>query len=140
MLEALLAAGGAINTAGSVEKGDTVSDFDPLEKQMGHSINASVTHLEWAGHWLNLIDTPGTPDFFGRALAVLPAVDTAMVVINAQSGIEPVARRAMDAAAGKCRMIVVNKIDSDTVDLGALMDRDRRGIRRRMPADQPAGA
>ncbi|MCB1910802.1 MAG: elongation factor G [Zoogloeaceae bacterium] len=123
LLEALLAAGGAINTAGSVEKGDTVSDFDPLEKQMGHSINASVTHLEWAGHWLNLIDTPGTPDFFGRALAVLPAVDTAMVVINAQSGIEPVARRAMDAAAGKCRMIVVNKIDSDTVDLGALMDR-----------------
>lgn len=106
LLETLLATSGAITSVGSVEKGDTVSDFDPLEKQMGHSINATVTHMEWAGHWLNVIDTPGTPDFFGRALAVLPAVETAMVVINAQSGIEPVARRAMEAAAGKCRLLV----------------------------------
>ena len=121
LLETLLATSGAITSVGSVEKGDTVSDFDPLEKQMGHSINATVTHMEWAGHWLNVIDTPGTPDFFGRALAVLPAVETAMVVINAQSGIEPVARRAMEAAAGKCRLLVVNKIDSETADLAALI-------------------
>ena len=86
LLETLLATSGAITSVGSVEKGDTVSDFDPLEKQMGHSINATVTHMEWAGHWLNVIDTPGTPDFFGRALAVLPAVETAMVVINARWG------------------------------------------------------
>lgn len=121
LLETLLATSGAITSVGSVEKGDTVSDFEPLEKQMGHSINATVTHMEWAGHWLNVIDTPGTPDFFGRALAVLPAVETAMVVINAQSGIEPVARRAMEAAAGKCRLLVVNKIDSETADLAALI-------------------
>ena len=75
LLEALLAEAGAISSRGSVERGDTVSDHDPQEKAMGHSLSATLTHLEWAGHWINLLDTPGLPDLAGRALATLPAVD-----------------------------------------------------------------
>lgn len=122
LLEALLAAAGAINVAGSLDRGDTVSDFDPQERAMGHSINVGMAHLEWAQHWVNLLDTPGMPDFLGRALAALPAVETAAVVVNAQTGVEPVTRRIMQAAQGKCRMIVVNKIDASGVDLAALQD------------------
>ena len=88
---------------------------------MGHSLHAALVHLEWAGHWINLLDTPGLPDLSGRAVIALPAVDTAAVVINAAAGIESGTRRMMDAAKGKCRMIVINKIDAAT-DLTALMD------------------
>jgi elongation factor G len=121
LLEALLLAAGAVGSGGSIERGDTVSDFDPLEKSMGHSLNCSVAHLEWAGHWVNLLDTPGTPDFLGRALAVLPAVETAAVVVNAQVGIEPLTRKLMDAAADKCRLLIVNKIDAAGIDYAALL-------------------
>ena len=122
LVEALLDRAGAISSAGSVERGDTLCDFDEQEKAMGHSLNASIAHLEWAKHWVNMIDTPGTPDFMGRALATLPAVETAAVVINAQTGIEPVTRRAMEAAKDKCRMIIVTKIDGAGTDLAALQD------------------
>lgn len=123
LLERLLLAAGAIAAAGSVEKGDTVSDYDPQEKASGHSLYASLAHLERAGHWINLLDTPGLPDFLGRALATLPAVETAVVVVNAASGVETVTRKMMDAAAEKCRMIVVNRIDAPGVDFAALLDR-----------------
>ncbi|WEN43242.1 Elongation factor G-like protein [Thauera sp. GDN1] len=122
LVEALLAAAGEIGAAGSVERGDTVADFDPQEKAMGHSLHAALVHLEWAGHWINLLDTPGLPDLTGRALVALPAADTAVVVINAAAGIESGTRRMMDAAKGKCRMVVVNKIDAAGADHGALMD------------------
>ena len=121
LVEALLAAAGEIGAAGSVERGDTVSDFDPQEKVMGHSLHAALVHLECAGHWINLLDTPGLPDLAGRALVALPAVDTAAIVINAAAGVESLTRRMMNAAKGKCRMIVVNRIDANGVDFAALM-------------------
>jgi elongation factor G len=127
LAEALLAAGGAIPHAGSVEKGDTVSDYNPKEKELGHSLYPSVCHLDHAGIHVNLIDTPGYRDFFGRAVAVLPAVETAAIVIDAENGIQTVTSRMMDAAKEQrlCRMILVNKIDAEGVDLAALVDEIR---------------
>jgi len=61
LLEALLAATGEIEAPGQVERGDTLSDQDPLEKSMGHSLSTTLAHMEWAGHWINLLDTPGCP-------------------------------------------------------------------------------
>lgn len=122
LAEALLHVSGGIPTPGTVERGDTVCDFDAQEKTLGHSLWPSLVHLEWAGHWINLLDTPGLPDLQGRALTALPAVETAIIVINAAAGIEPIARKAMEAAQGKCRMIVVNKIDAEGVDLPGLME------------------
>jgi elongation factor G len=124
LAEALLFAGGAIPKCGSVDRGDTVSDFTPRERQLGHSQYSSICHLDHKGIHVNLIDTPGYRDFYGRALSVLPAADTAAVVISAQSGIEEVTRRMMKVAAKQrlCRMIVVNKIDAEEVDLKTLLE------------------
>jgi elongation factor G len=123
LTEALLAAAGAITSTGTVEKGTTVCDFDPLEKQYQHSLNASVAHLEHRDARIHLVDTPGLPDFIGRAIGALPAVETAAVVVNAQNGIEMITSRMMQWARKRdlCRMIVVNRIDAENVDLPGLL-------------------
>src|SRR5512143_2771020 len=77
LAEALLHRAGAINAMGSVEKGSTVCDFDPLEKTYQHSLNASLAHLTYGDTRIHLIDTPGLPDFIGRGIGALPAVETA---------------------------------------------------------------
>ncbi|MFA7292162.1 MAG: elongation factor G [Rhodocyclaceae bacterium] len=113
LVEALLAASGAIKNKGSVEKGSTVCDFDPLEKELGHSLNSALVSFEWQGVRVHLADTPGYPDFAGQAIGALAAVDTALITLNAQTGIELNTERMMKWAAdrGLCRMIVINKID-----------------------------
>ena len=98
LAEALLHAGGAIPECGSVDQGSTVSDFTQREKQLGHSQFSSICHLDHGGIHVNLIDTPGYRDFIGRALSVLSAAETAAIVINAQDGVDMIARRMMDAA------------------------------------------
>jgi len=124
LAEALLFAGGAIPRCGSVSAGDTVLDFTGRERQMGHSLYPAVCHLDHKGIHVNLIDTPGYRDFFGRAVSVMPAADTAAIVINAQMGIELITRRMMKIAKQQrlCRMIIVNKIDAEETDLKALLD------------------
>ncbi|MBT8082243.1 MAG: elongation factor G [Gammaproteobacteria bacterium] len=118
LTEALLHAGGKIPEKGSIERGTTVSDFTDREKEIGHSQYNSVCHLDHEGIHVNLIDTPGYRDFYGRALSVMPATETAAVVINATEGVEEMARRMMRAAheQRKCRMIIVNQIDAEGVD------------------------
>jgi elongation factor G len=125
LAEALLAKAGAINTPGSVEKGTTACDFDPLEKQYQHSLNAAVVHLQHRDTRVHLVDTPGLPDFIGRAIGALPAVETAAIVVNAQNGIEMITGRMMQWARKRdlCRMIIVNKIDAENVDLPGVLAR-----------------
>jgi elongation factor G len=123
LAEALLAASGSIRNPGTVERGTTTSDHDPLEKSYAHSLRSSVLHLEHAGVRTHLLDTPGFPDFIGQAIGALDAVETAAVVVNAQNGIEMITARMMKWAAERklCRLVVVNKIDADNVDLPALL-------------------
>ncbi len=124
LAEALLAKAGRIGTAGTVERGSTVCDFDPLEKTYQHSLNASLVHFQHADTRIHLIDTPGLPDFIGRAIGALPAVETAALVINAQNGIEMITHRMMQWIEKRklCRMIVINKIDAENVDLPQLLE------------------
>ena len=123
LAEALLLKAGAIKTAGSIEKGSTVSDHDPLEKRMLHSLQVSQMHIAHEGLRIHLLDTPGAPDFIGQALPALEAVESVAVVVNAQNGLELMVRRMMDAAAGRglTRLIVVNRIDAPGVDAQALL-------------------
>src|SRR3954468_7630286 len=125
LAEALLWKAGVIGAMGSTERGSTISDFDPLEKQYGHSLNAALVNFPYEGIHVHLIDTPGMPDFAGQSIAALAAVETAVIVINAQNGIELNTTRMMKAAAKRklCRMILVNKIDAENVDLEALLRR-----------------
>ncbi|MFO7288258.1 MAG: elongation factor G [Gammaproteobacteria bacterium] len=127
LIEALLATAGAIESPGSVAKGTTVCDFADQEKRLKHSLDVAVCHLEHDGVLVNLLDTPGYPDFIGRALAVLTAVDTAAAVVNAQLGVELVTRRVMQRAAERrlCRLIIVNKIDVPGVDLEGVLEQIR---------------
>ena len=127
LIEALLAEAGAIQTAGLVEKGTTVTDFDPLEKEHGHSLDSAIAHLDYDGVHINLIDTPGYPDFRGPTLAATGAVESAAIVVNAQSGIELNVVRMMQRAKQRrlCRFIVINKMDAEDVDLTQLV-RDLR--------------
>ena len=123
LTEALLLGAGAIKVKGSVEKGSTVCDYDPQEKSAGHSLQSALVNFAFEGVHIHLIDTPGYPDFSGQAMAALAGVDTALVVINAQTGIELATTRMMNAAAarGLARMIVINKIDADSLDLSRLV-------------------
>ncbi|MFZ5543270.1 MAG: elongation factor G [Pseudomonadota bacterium] len=141
LAEALLAKAGAIGAAGSLERGSTVSDFDPLERRMQHSLNAALMHLGHGDTRIHLIDTPGAPDFLGQSLPALEAVETAAVVVSATTGIEMMVTRMMDWSAKRhlCRMIVVNKIDAQGIDLPALLEQLREAFGKEcLPLNLPA--
>ena len=128
LFEALLHAGGALTTAGTVERGTTVSDFDPMEKARGHSMDIAIASIDHAptadrSYHLNFIDTPGYPEFRGPALSALAAVETAMIVVDADTGVEHGTVRLMERARerGLCRAIVVNKIDHEQADCARVM-------------------
>ena len=123
LTEALLVAAGRIPVAGEIERGNTVCDFDVLEQEKGHSLDAALVSFDWEGCHVNLLDTPGSPDFLGKAVAALPAVETAAVVVNARAGIEMVTTRIMRRAEerGLCRLIIVNGIDAEDVDPASLL-------------------
>ncbi len=142
LAEALLLASGAIKEAGTVERGTTTSDFDPLEKTWQHSLRASIVHLDTRDTRIHLVDTPGFPDFIGQAIGALDAVETAAVVVSAQSGIEMIASRMMDWAAKRklCRLVIVNKIDAENVDLPNLLAQIQATFGREcLPINLPAG-
>ena len=141
LAEALLQATGAIPVKGSVEKGSTVCDFDAQEKEAGHSLNSAIVNFGYEDTRIHLIDTPGYPDFAGPAIAALAGVDTALVVVNAQTGVELMTERMMRYAAERklCRMIVINKIDADNLDLpGLIADIRERFGKQCMLLDLPA--
>ena len=145
LAEALLARAGAIPAAGSVERGTTVCDYTALEKQRQHSLKLAVASFEVNGSesptCVHLLDTPGYPDFLGHSLPALAAVETAAIVINAQSGVEMMTGRFMQWAAGRGldRLIVVNKIDADNVDLQGLLERIQQAFGKEcLPLNLPA--
>ncbi len=143
LAEALLVKAGAVGAAGSVEKGTSVSDFDPLEKTWKHSLRASVMHVDAEGTRVHLIDTPGFPDFIGQSIGALDAVESAAVVVNAQSGIEMITQRMMDWAGrrGLCRLIVINKIDAENVDSEAVLAAVQSAFGKEcLPINLPAGS
>ena len=142
LAEALLARSGAIPAAGSVEKGTTVSDFDGLEKTFLHSLRTSVLHLDLPSTRVHLLDTPGFPDFIGQSIGALDAVETAAIVVNAQSGIEMITSRMMDWAGRRklCRLLIINKIDAENVDLPQILADLRTAFGKEvLPINLPAG-
>ena len=123
LVESLLAAAGAVTAPGSVEKGTATCDYEPEERAHQQSLWNAVASLDHDSAHVSFVDTPGYPDFLGRALPALAAVETAAVVVDARSGIQTSTRRMMEAAAarGLARLVVVNKIDAPDLDLAALL-------------------
>ena len=141
LVEALLTKAGAIAAAGSVERGSTVSDFDPLEKTYQHSLRASLVHLETDGTRIHMIDTPGLPDFIGQSIGALDAVETAAIVVNAATSVQMIGARMMEWAAQRklCRLVVINRIDAENVDLPGVLEAVRDAFGREcLPINLPA--
>jgi elongation factor G len=141
LAEALLAHSGAIRSKGSLARGTTVCDFDPQEKSLLHSLDAAICGFELQGRRVNMIDTPGYPDFLGRTLSALEAVETAVIVVSAVNGVEPMTHRMMEfaKARGLARLIVVNKIDSREARTAEVVEEIREAFGKTcLPLNLPA--
>ncbi len=123
LTEAMLHTTGATNRLGSVDDKTSICDYYDEEKEHQHSIASAIVHTSHAGKLLNIIDTPGYPDFIGPAIKAIPAAETAVIVISAAAGIETNTRKFFElaAAVNMPRVLVINKIDAENVDLPALI-------------------
>jgi elongation factor G len=143
LIESLLHKAGAIQRRGNVADGSSQVDFDAEEKEKKHSLFMKAFHAVDHKREMNLLDTPGYPDYIGEALAAVSAVETAVFCINAVTGITFHARRLWQAVveSGRGRMIVVTHIDQDGVDVDAIVDRIHEAFGDScVPANLPAGA
>jgi elongation factor G len=143
LAEAMLYTVGATDRLGRVDEGNTVMDFDPEEIRRKVSISMGIAPLEWKGHKINLLDTPGYFDFVGEVKAALRVVETALVLVDAVAGVEVGTELTYKHAlrAGVARMIVVNKIDRENANfaktLAALEQAFGRSV---VPFQLPIGA
>ncbi len=123
LAEAILHKAGVTSRLGSVDDKTTICDYYDEEKEHQHSIQSAVVHVQYNGKLIHIIDTPGYPDFIGPAIKAIPAADTAVIVISAAAGIDTNTRKLFELA-GKAdlpRLIVINKIDAENVDLAELV-------------------
>jgi elongation factor G len=118
LVEALLAATGTIPRAGTIADGTTVSDSDPVEIAQQRSVALSVCPLRWDNVTINLLDTPGYPDFTGELRAGLRAADSALFVVSAADEIDPITVSLWEecAAVGTPRAVVITKLDAPRAD------------------------
>lgn len=118
LAEAMLYEGGVINRRGSVESKNTVCDYFPVEKEYGYSVFSTVFSVLWQDRKLNFIDCPGSDDFIGGAVSALNVTDTALMVLNAQYGIEvgTINQFRYTEQFHKPVIFVVNQLDHEKAD------------------------
>ncbi|MHC5074487.1 MAG: elongation factor G, partial [Planctomycetota bacterium] len=123
LAEAILHITGTTNRLGNVDSKSSICDYLDEEKEHQHSIQSAVIHVNFGGKVINIIDTPGYPDFIGPSISAIPGADTAIIVISAASGIETITRKVFESASENkmAKLIVINKIDSDNIDLPVLI-------------------
>lgn len=143
LVEEMLYIAKATDRLGSVEQGNTHSDFDQQEVRRKISLNASVLPVEWKGHKINIIDVPGFPDFIGDLHGVAKVVEAMIVVAPAQDGLDVGFDNAWEIAEqeGLCRLIFVNKLERDNADYPGLMRvLDQRFGNKVVPLQVPIGS
>ncbi|MEH0469010.1 elongation factor G-like protein EF-G2 [Streptomyces sp. B21-097] len=118
LVEALALTAGAVNRAGRVEDGGTVSDYDEIEHRQQRSVQLSLVPVGWDGIKINLLDTPGYADFVGELRAGLRAADAALFVVSAADGVDGSTRMVWEecAAVGMPRAIVVTHLEAARAD------------------------
>ncbi len=121
LAEAILHKCGSTNRLGNVNDGTSTCDYYEEEKEHRHSIQPAVVYVKYKDKLINIIDTPGSPEFVGPSIATIPAAETAVIVINAAAGVETVTRKAFELTTNKPRIIVINKIDSENTNLTELV-------------------
>jgi elongation factor G len=141
LAESILHKCGVINRLGTVTDKNTVSDFDDEEKSRGYSIHSALMYATHNNRQLNILDTPGYPDFVGAALQSIPAAETSVIVISASAGIEINTRKLFAAAtaANRARIIVINRMDAENAELGDLVTSIRESFGNQCrPANLPS--
>ena len=128
LVESLLAATGVIGRAGTIADGNTVSDHDPVEVSQQRSVALSVCPLRWDNVVVNLLDTPGYPDFTGELRAGLRAADAALFVVSAADDIDPITVSLWEecAALGTPRAVVITKLDAARANYPATVENCQR--------------
>ncbi|MGD8966732.1 MAG: elongation factor G [Anaerolineae bacterium] len=124
LAEAMLYTSGAINRMGEVEKGTAVADYDEEERRRHISLNLALVPVEWQGHKINVLDTPGYTDFVGEVKSATRVADAGLIVVDAVSGVEVGTELVWKFAAEQAipRMVVINKINRENVDLDRTME------------------
>ena len=124
LVSALLFDAGAVNRFGKVDEGNTVTDYDDEEILRKHTLSAALAHIEWRKHKINLIDTPGMSNFLGDARAALRAADSAVVVVDAVSGVQVSTEKVWEAAADGVlpRLVVVNRLDRERASIARALE------------------
>ncbi len=123
-LEAALLATGVVTRLGRVEDGNAVSDWDKMEIEKGYSINTSLVPVEDNKTKINFVDTPGFFDFVGEVESAVRAVEAALIVVDASSGIEVGTEKAWNVCKKNNlpRLFLINKIDKDNVDVDEVIE------------------
>lgn len=124
LVEAMAFNAGAIDRMGRIDEGNTLSDFDNEEKRRMFSISSSVIPIEYGGHKLNIIDTPGYFDFVGESAAALEVADAVIIVVDALAGVQVGTEKAIEMLkkADVPAFIVVNKIDRENAKIGKVVE------------------
>lgn len=124
LAETMMYEGGVIKRRGTVEDGNTISDFHEIEHEKGYSIYASLMHTIWRDHKINIIDTPGNDNFIGEIVAGVRAADTCIMVLNCSQGVEigteVIWRYVKDA--GKPVIVVANQVDHEKSDYNTTLE------------------
>ena len=143
LAEAMLHSAGAVPRMGSVEEGNTVSDYHPSERERQMSVFTSLLHAEWEGHKINLLDTPGYADFVGETIAALKVADTALFVVDAAEGVQVGTELAWGYTeqTQTPAMFVLNKLDMADSDFETALSRIRERFgRAATPVQLPGGS
>ncbi len=113
--EVMLFTAGETNRVGTVDEGNTVSDYSPFEIERKISISAAPLHVEWNNTKLNFIDTPGYSDFIGQVISSLHVVDTAVAVVKSAEGVEVGTEATWDYVKkyGLPAAVIINKVDNE---------------------------
>ncbi|MFG2304410.1 elongation factor G-like protein EF-G2 [Actinacidiphila glaucinigra] len=130
LVEALALATGAVNRAGHVADGGTVSDHDEIEHRQQRSVQLSLVPVEWDGIKVNLLDTPGYADFVGELRAGLRAADAALFVVSAADGVDGATRMVWEecAAVGMPRAVVVTHLEAARADFDEMTETCREAF------------
>ena len=124
MLESMLFEAKEITRRGTIEAGNTVSDYHEIEQKRGNSVFSSLAHLVWKDNKINIIDTPGYDDFVGEVISALRVADTGIMVLNAQHGVEVGTELIWEYTEkfNAPMMFVVNQVDADKADFDATVE------------------
>lgn len=128
LAECMMFEGGVISRMGTVDDGNTVSDYQEIEQERKNSIFSSVMHTEWRGTKINILDTPGSDDFIGEVISSLRVSDTALVTLHAQYGVEvgtEIVWRYLKKY-NKPSLFVINHLDNSKADYNQAVEQARQ--------------